>query len=153
MKEVQSFLENPFKVEGISTIAYVTKVDEKSVIDPETGEVYLMRKMPKNQQHLHDSKVYVKLFQDNSDLLMKLPHASIKILLYGMCRVRPLSEIVYLNVDDCMVNCGFKSPTSYREGIKALIESNIIARKIGSSMEYWLNPNIFFNGNRLRLIK
>lgn len=152
MKEVQSFLQNPFKVEGITTISYVQKVDEKLVIDHETGEAYTMKKVPKNHQHQHDSKVYVKLFQDGSDKLLSLPHAALKILIYGMCSVRPLADIVYLNVDDCMVRCGFKSATSYRDGIKALIEANILARKVGSTMEYWVNPNIFFNGNRLRLL-
>ena len=152
MKEVQAFLENPFRVEGVEMISYITKVDEKLVIDHETGETYTMKKVPKNSQHLHDSKVYVKLFQEGADRLLSLPHTSLKLLVYGMSRVKPLSQIVYLNVDDCMVKCGFKSPTSYREGIKSLIESNILARKIGSSMEYWINPNVFFNGNRLRIV-
>lgn len=151
MKEAQSFLENPFKVEGITTISYITKVEEKIVTDPETGEIYAMRRVPKNSQHSHDSKVYVKMFQENCDVLMSLPHAALKIMMYGMCKVRPLSQVVYLNVDDCMVQCGFKSATSYRDGIKSLIEASIIARKMGSSMEYWINPNMFFNGNRLRI--
>jgi hypothetical protein len=151
MKSVQAFLENPFKVDGITTITYTPKVDEKIVTDPETGEMFTMRKLPKSQQHLHDGKVYVKLFQESQETLLKLPHVSIKILIYAMCKIRPLSEIVFLHVDDCMVACGFKSATSYREGIKILIKHNVLARKMGSTMEYWVNPNIFFNGNRIRL--
>ena len=74
------------------------------------------------------------------------------MFIYTMDRLRPLQETIFLNVDDCMVVCGFKSATSYREGIKGLIEHKIIARKLGSTMEYWINPNVIFNGNRLRNI-
>jgi hypothetical protein len=152
MRRLESYLENPFKVEGITSISYIPKADEKLVTDPETGEMFTMKRVPKSQLHQHDGKVYVKLFQDAQEVLMKLPHASVKILIYAMCKVRPLSELVYLNGDDCVANCGFKSITSYREGIKALIEHKVLARKVGSTMEYWINPNIFFNGNRLRIV-
>jgi hypothetical protein len=81
---------------------------------------------------------------------MELPTPSLKMFIYAMDRLKPLQETVFLHSDDCMVVCGFKSVTSYREGIRGLIDQKIIARKIGSNMEYWINPNVLFNGNRLR---
>jgi hypothetical protein len=45
------------------------------------------------------------------------------------------------------------SEPTLRIGINGLIEANIIARKMGSSIEYWLNPDIMFNGSRLKLIE
>jgi hypothetical protein len=151
MKETQAFLENPFKVEGITTIQYVAKVDEKVVIDTNTGEAFTMKKIPKNSMHDHDGVPYVKVFQEKTSLLLQLPTPSLKLFIYALGVARPITEIVFLNIDDCMMSCGFKSATSYREGIKGLIEANIIARRVGSKMEYWVNPNVFFNGNRLRL--
>jgi hypothetical protein len=49
-----------------------------------------------------------------------------------------------------MLQCDI-SQASYYNGIKELVKEKIIAKKLGSSIEYWLNPNIFFNGNRLKL--
>lgn len=151
MKETQAFLKNPFKVEGITTINYITKVDEKVVIDSETGEAFTMKKIPKNSMHDHDGLPYVKVFQDKTNLLLELPTPSLKLFIYALGVARPITDLVFLNIHDCMVSCGFKSATSYREGIKGLIEANIIAKKSGSNMEFWINPNVFFNGNRLRL--
>jgi hypothetical protein len=83
---------------------------------------------------------------------MDLPTPSIKMLLYAIDRLRPLQDAIYMNLDDCMEVCRFKSATSYREGVKGLIEAKIMARKVGSNMEFWINPNMFFNGNRLRML-
>lgn len=153
MRENASYLENPFRVEGITEISYVTKGNEDLVVDPKTGEMYTMKKVPKSYPNQkHDPLVYTKFFQGSSNVLMDLPTPSIKMFIYAMDRIKPLSTSVFLNVDDCMVVCKFKSATSYRDGVKGLVDKKIIARKVGSSMEFWINPNIFFNGNRLRLL-
>ena len=151
MRENSAYMENPFKIEGVVEISYTPKVNENIVIDPESGEMYTMRKLPKNYQNQkHDPLTYTKYFQGTCNRIMELPTPSLKMFIYAMDRLKPLQETVFLHSDDCMVVCGFKSVTSYREGIRGLIDQKIIARKIGSNMEYWINPNVLFNGNRLR---
>jgi hypothetical protein len=152
MRQNEAFLENPFRVDGLEMRHYMQKEGEQLMVDPETSELLSVRRVPRNKEQLHDTKVYTKLFTDNIDTFMTLPGAGMKLLLYGMCKVRPLQDSIFLNVDDCLLVCGFKSVTSYREGVKALIDARILARKVGSYMEYWVNPNVFFNGNRLRLV-
>jgi hypothetical protein len=66
--------------------------------------------------------------------------------------MRPLSQVVWLNPPDIMLECGIKSPNTIRGAIEDLIENKIIAQKLGSNIEFWINPNVFFNGNRIRLI-
>jgi hypothetical protein len=153
MRENASFLENPFKVQGITEISYVTKANEDLVVDQNTGELYTMKKVPKSYPNQkHDPLTYTKWFQGGCTSLMDLPTPSIKMLLYAIDRLRPLQDAIYMNLDDCMEVCRFKSATSYREGVKGLIEAKIMARKVGSNMEFWINPNMFFNGNRLRML-
>lgn len=153
MRDNAAFLENPFRIEGITEISYVAKANEDLVVDQNTGEMYTMKKVPKSYPNQkHDPLSYAKYFQGNCARIMDLPTPSIKMFIYAMDRIRPIQDAVYLNVDDCMNVCKFKSATSYREGIKGLVDAKIIARKVGSSMEFWINPNVFFNGNRLRMI-
>jgi len=150
MKTNVAFLENPFRVEGLEMRQYTQKVGEQLMVDPETNELLSVRRLPKNKEQLNDTKVYTKLFTDNLEAFMTLPSTGMKLLLYGMCRLRPLQDSIFFNIDDCLLICGFKSATSYREGLKGLLDAKIIARKVGSHMEFWINPNVFYNGSRLR---
>jgi hypothetical protein len=51
-----------------------------------------------------------------------------------------------------MVNCGIKSETTIKTAITELVDEKILARKLGSTIEFWVNPNVYFNGNRLRIL-
>lgn len=152
MKKYESYLNSPFRVEGIETRQYIQKVDERLWVDPETSEMYAVKKVPKNREQLNDTMSYTKLFVDKREKLMKLSGTGLRVLVYGMCTIRPLSQVVILNIPDIQVESGISSPNTIRTAISELIEEGIIAQKVGSNIEYWVNPNYFFNGNRLRLM-
>jgi predicted DNA-binding transcriptional regulator AlpA len=67
-----------------------------------------------------------------------------------MSVVRPLSETVILNAPDVCVACGMAEKTFYNNIIE-LLDKRILSRKLGSSIEFWFDPNLFFNGNRIRV--
>jgi hypothetical protein len=64
-----------------------------------------------------------------------------------------MRDYVFLNKDDITASLGNMSEPTFRLAINGLIEANIVARKMGSSLEYWLNPDIMFNGSRLKLVE
>jgi hypothetical protein len=152
MKKYESYLNSPFRVQGIESRQYVQKVDERLWVDPETSEMYSVKKVPKNREQLSDTMPYTKLFVDNRSILLKLSGTGLRVLVYGICIIRPLSQTVVLNTPDIQVETGIASPNTIRAAISELIEAGIIAQKLGSNIEFWVNPNIFFNGNRLRLL-
>lgn len=152
MKKYESYLESPFRLDGLVSKQYITKSDEKVWIDPETAEMYAIKKIPQNKEQITDSKSYTKLFVDNLDLLMKLSGTGLRVLVYAMSTIRPLSQTAILNMADIQYVAKINSPNTIRAAISELIEANIIAQKLGSNIEYWINPNVFFNGNRLRLL-
>ena len=152
MKKYESYLNSPFKVEGIESRQYIQKVDEKLWVDPETSEMYAVKRVPKNREQLNDSMAYTKIFVDKRDLLMKLSGTGLRVLVYGICTIRPLAQTVILNIPDIQVEANIASPNTIRTAISELIELGIIAQKVGSNIEFWVNPNVFFNGNRLRLL-
>lgn len=152
MKKYESYLNSPFRVEGVETRQYIQKVDEKLWVDPETSELYSVKKVPKNREQLNDTMTYTKLFVDSRSILLKLSGTGLKVLVYGICIIRPLSQTVVLNIPDIQVETGISSPNTIRTAISELIEAGIVAQKLGSNIEFWVNPNIFFNGNRLRLL-
>jgi hypothetical protein len=152
MRNHEAYLETPFRVVGVEERQFVTKENESVMQLTDGDELYAVRRIPKNKIQMHDSLTYTKLFQDSFKMFMGLSPAALKIVLYAMTHIRPLSKAVILHAPDITVNCGIKSATTVTTSITELVEQKILARKLGSSIEFWVNPNVFFNGNRLRLL-
>jgi hypothetical protein len=149
MKKYESYMESPFKVEGVEERQYITKEDE-DLWEGKDGQLYITKKLNKNKRVLSDTMAYSKLFIDSMDMLMRLSSTALKVFIYSMCTIRPLQNKVVLHIPDVKIRTGFSSDSSVKSAICELIEANILAQKLGSSIEFWINPNIFFNGNRLR---
>jgi len=149
-KKHEEYLNSPYKMNGIVERAYTTKTDETLTVDPETGQMYTMKKVSQNKRVLHDGMVYSKLFQESVSMLMDLSHPSLRIILYAMSVVRPLSESVMLHAPDVCVACGMAEKTFYNN-LMELLDKRILSRKLGSSIEFWFDPNLFFNGNRVKV--
>jgi hypothetical protein len=152
MKKFDSYLNNPYKIEGIEERSFITKEGETLTMDPETGEYYVMRKIAKDKTMPHDKLTYTKFFVSSFSRLMTLSPSSLRVMFYMMTSVKPLSTSVILNPPDVCEACQF-SPSTFINVITDLLDNKIIAKKLGSSIEFWIDPNIFFNGNRLRIYK
>ena len=151
-KKFEEYINSPYRMHGLSERIFTTRSDETLTVDPETGRYYTVREVSKDKRMLHDELVYTKLFGSSVQQLMSLPHPALKILLYAISSVKPLSQTVVLNADDVSQYCEIANGTYYNN-LYVLLERKILARKLGSNIEYWFDPNIFFNGNRLRVSK
>lgn len=152
MKKFESYLESPFRVLGVEQRSFTTKENEEIWSLKDGEDLYAVRKVPKNKVQLHDGMSYVKLFQDSWSHIKDLSPLSLKVMVYAITVMRPLSKVVYINPPDVMVACDLKAPSTVRNCVEDLLTNKIIAQKLGSNIEYWINPNVFFNGNRLRII-
>lgn len=144
----ESYLRSPYRFDGINERTFTTREDESLTVDPETGQYYAIRKVAKDKRVMHDSLVYAKLFQNKVHLLYDLNYASLKVMLYALATVKPFSEVVVLNPADVKIACGVGSSTFY-DAINHLLTAKILSKKLGSNIEFWFDPNIFFNGNRI----
>lgn len=148
----ESYLESPYKYRNIDERIFTTKENEELTTNMDTGEMFVIKRVSKDKRILHDSLVYTKLFQDSVRQLCELGSPAMKVLLYSMAMVKPLSELVILNGPDVMLYCNI-GKTSFYDGLMELLDKKILSKKLGSTIEFWFDPNIFFNGNRTRLIK
>ena len=151
MKKYEEYLNSPYKIESIEERSYVTKSDETLILDPNTGEYFTMKKVAKNKTVMNDELIYTKLFHSSFSVLIGLSNPALRIMLYAMVNVRPLQLIVILNIPDVAIACDLATSTIYN-AIYELLDKKILSKKLGSSIEFWFDPNIFFNGNRLRLV-
>lgn len=151
MKKYESYMNSPFKVEGVEERSYISKSDEQ-LLENKDGELYVARKIDKSKIMTNDARAYTKVFIECKDIFMKLSGTTLKILMYGICTIRPLSQTVVYHIPDVQVSTEILSPNTIRTSLGELIEAGILAQKLGSNIEFWVNPNVFFNGNRLRIL-
>lgn len=151
MKKYESYMHTPFRIEGVEERSYISKADEQ-IWENKDGELYVAKKIDKSKIISNDARAYTKVFIESKDIFMKLSGTTLKILLYGICTIRPLSQTVIYHTPDIQVSTGILSPNTIKTSLCELIEAGVIAQKLGSNIEFWVNPNVFFNGNRLRLL-
>ena len=144
-----SYFESPYKYINIEERLFTTKEGEEMTTNMDTGELYVMKKVAKNKKVLHDSLIYTKIFQDSIHQLCRMSPSALKVLLYGIATVKSGAELIVLNPPDVSVFCDISKSSVY-DGVVELLDKKIICKKLGSSIEYWFDPNVFFNGNRVK---
>lgn len=148
----EAYLTSPYKYMSIEDKSFVPRKNEEITTNLETGEMFVISRIEKNKIITHDSLVYTKFFQESIHQLCSLGNSSLKILLYSIANVKPFSEIIVLNGADVMLFCGI-SKSSFYDSITELLDRKIFSKKLGSNIEFWFDPNIFFNGNRIKVYK
>ena len=147
-----SFMYSPFKVDGLEERTYIVKEGEVATVDPNTGEMYVMKRIDRSKRALHDGRRYTKLYAGACDKFIGLSRVGFIMLFYVIGRVSPSKDNVYLTVDD-VSEWGGISSRSFYDGVAELLDAEILARKLGSRIEFFFDVNMFFNGDRRRLIK
>lgn len=104
-----------------------------------------------------DETQFVKLFTGNLTVFFDLSPASQKLLhcLLDELQKYPNAEGIWLpwfTVEDFAAKKNLKiSRTSFQRSLKEMLEKGFIAESENQNF-YWINPNLFFNGDRMTFI-
>lgn len=118
--------------------------------DTTSGEVNVFRKAAKNKRVIVDKGNYVKVFKGNNEVIRKLSVRGKELMFYLMLYIGIHSDVIVLDCGVVCEWCGWKKSTYYT-ALDELLSKDIIARKKGSSIEFFVNINYVFNGSRLKL--
>lgn len=150
---------NPFVVDGIIRVR--RSVDDKNnllLVDESTGDI-MARYAPDTdvKYRKFDNEKFVKLYHRNMKALSRMGVTSLKVLFFVMYEVGALSrnqQVDYfsIHIQDCMDFCGFRNRKSVYDGLEELLVLKAIFRKTGK-LEFWINPNVFFNGDRVKYME
>ena len=159
-KDVTVHRENPFMGNGI---AYSFPIRQKkimikggkAIVDRETGEEESSAEI--TQIKWVDGEQFVKLFTQNLKIFFDLKPTTFKILQVLLSQLQSVinSDIILLNitvVEDYFIQTKIKkiSKASFHNCIKELIDKHFIAQShLGAGM-YFINPHLFFNGDRVK---
>lgn len=107
-------------------------------------------------EHVDESR-FIKLFTDNLKVFFDLSTPSQKVLHCVLAELQkhPDAEGLWLpwfTVEDFAIEKSIKiSRASFQRALKEMLEKGFIAESENQNF-YWINPNLFFNGDRMVFI-
>jgi len=156
VKSFEEYRSNPFEM-GLDAFGYVDykhKARPIEVIDTASGEVMELSKQAKTSVFISDSSKYIKLYIEAVFPVVKgFGAPAIQMLLYVMLRLRVNRDVVQIECEDFLLTCGYSltSRKVFFEGLTGLLVAGVIA-KSAISKTFYINPTLFFNGNRVNLL-
>lgn len=161
-RSLKSFASSDFNPFLVEAKAHIVKFDKKIhgtrmlLADSGTGEIisnidgqpmtigpeYEYKKSSKDIGEYR--KIYVEALKPASNLTQP----GLKLLYYILSELRPKKDYVYMNIQDALNWCGYKSHRPFYDGLVDLLENRFICQKASSEPIYWINPAKIFNGDR-----
>lgn len=158
--DIQLHKENPFMLEvsNLKTKRKTVSVKSgKAIIDRDTGQVEDVAEIV--SVHRVDNEQFVKVFTSNLKQFFNLKpttYRMVQVLLHQLGKT-PHRDTVYLNMgvaENYFTETEQRSvsKTAYYNAMRELIEKQFIAESTMPNL-YWINPSLFFNGDRVRFVK
>lgn len=99
-----------------------------------------------------DPTKFIKVYARGFANISNLNPAGVKLLMYIMFSMGKNVHKITIHIGECMKFCKYSSRSAVYKGLADLLENRVIAVATGKSA-YWINPNIFYNGNPVDLVK
>jgi len=149
---------NPFVMENGKMILGVNRTIQKKfngssedvLVNVNTGELKGTTAVIRNEEV--DSSTFVKLYVTSLPVFMSLGKAGQKLAQYVLTFLKPNQDEVYLYIPEVCEFCGWKARNQFYTALKELYSKELLAPSEKSGI-YFINPNHFYNGDRLLLIK
>lgn len=144
------------ELDGVQKIEKKDIQAEKTFVDASTGEVHQLVQIKKKQVVSYkDSLNFTKIYPKGLFVLSTLSISSTKLLSYILDRcLKKNSSVFSLSLVPAMQHCGWNSKSCFHKSMKELEEKHVCKLIEGNSVlgTYQINPNMFFNGNRLKAV-
>lgn len=98
-----------------------------------------------------DKAQFTKVFVDGMGNWFELSKAGIRVFSYIISILKPNRDEFSIRLDAALKHTKYKSKKTILSGLAELLENKFIARG-QNPYHYFINPTIFFNGNRLTFV-
>jgi hypothetical protein len=147
--------ENPFIEKTIQNFSSRSKKlivgdPNRIIVEEDTGEI-TGHVAFMNYVEVDEAK-FVKMFTSELKSLFNLSSAGIRVFGYVMNILKPNQDKVIIRTKECSRYIGYSSETRVRTGVADLIKNGFLARTEYTE-EYYINPMLFFNGNRVSFVR
>lgn len=152
IKDFKEHDENPFVRDLIVPKKRKTNVvatKNGGLINYNTGEIEEDTLFLAQRKEL-DKEPFIKLFQTQLKALFGLSTTAIRVFGYLMEEMK-FDDKVYIRWKKAKEFTGYKADTSIQRGLAELLDNAFIARTDDNNL-YYINPQIFFKGDRIVLV-
>lgn len=149
--------KNPFMEQTLDHVGNMIVYKTNKNGNPQSTEGAILKAVNSNNEvvghttfvtkKVVDSDKYTKFFLTNFKQFYDLKPASIKVFGYILELLKPNSDVFYIVMSDCVEKTGYTRQSIYK-ALAELCNHDIIARG-RSDFEYFINPMVVFNGNRI----
>jgi hypothetical protein len=150
-----SYNSNPATVSGVVRVRKQRDGMLVRLTNKVTGEVYDEQEVyaDKEGEWVHyDNEKFVKVYHAQLRAMSHLSVTATKVLFYVFMVLPRGKDCLGVHLEECMETCGFSSRGSVYKGLEELVATQALFRKPGK-LEFWINPNAFFNGNRVKYME
>lgn len=146
---------NPF-IEAIQDLktnvrtAVCAKGRTVSLVDEDTGELKGKGFNAVIREKQYDTGRFVKLYAEGREVLGKLSVPATKVLWF-LIDSMGYDDVISLNMKKAKKVTGYKSEAVIYRAIAELKLHNVLANAYRNGL-YFINPSMFYRGNRLKLI-
>lgn len=99
-----------------------------------------------------DKAKFMKVFMTGLSNWFDLSKAGIKVFAYVANQVEPNRDTFIFDLEECREFTGYSGKNTIFSGLAELVDNRFIARG-PNPFVYYINPTIFFNGDRLTFIE
>lgn len=152
-RTLPTYTESPFMKDLTLSIRQkrLTVARGSALIDQSTGEIQGVTEV--SQVIPVDETQFVKLYTANIGVFFDLSKAGLRVFCALMVAAQKHigTDLIYLDLKVLPADCALSKQTFYR-GLAELVENKFVAKHTSPNW-YFLNPNLFFNGDRVKFVR
>jgi hypothetical protein len=158
LTEQETFKENPFVENAIQQINVTKKTqvirpknrEEIQMITSTDGEITGYTAFTRFIEV--DEEKFAKVYLSQFASFWELSKPAIRVFGYILTVLQPKKDTFIFRMDDCLKHTGYTHRNNILTGLASLVECSIIARST-YDWEYFINPLVVFNGDRVTFAK
>jgi hypothetical protein len=148
--EANPFVENTIKGLKVKRKNVIVGNPEHLIVGRNTGEIEGQVAFMKYIEV--ENEKFIKVFVSELQALFNLSNSSIKVFGYILSITKPNDDRIIFSMKKCREYTGYKSNVPIFNGLASLLQNEFIARTESSNI-YFINPLVFFNGDRISFVK
>lgn len=154
----EEYSENPFVEKAIEDVKIVKKTQtirpkgkgEIQMIVNNAGEVTGHSAFMRFVEV--DEEKFAKLYLAQLSSFWELSKPAIRVFSYILTKLQPKKDVFYFEIEECISYTKYTAKNSIFSGLSELISAGIIART-RFHYQYFINPLVVFNGDRVTFAK
>lgn len=151
ISDFPTFEENPFKPLGLEVKNIRDIPNSEIMVSETTGEYLSVTPLGKIELKTFDNVKYCKLYDEAVPVIQTFSIPAIKVWGYIISILKPTRDYIYFDMKECLKDTKYTASLNVYKGLTELVEKEFIARSTGKGNTYYINPNMFFNGDRRKI--